>query len=214
MALPGLKNAARFFLRSFRHFEEAKCMSDQAGALALLASTPTEALEGGCPRARALAAFEAEWGAHREAVDSWLTCQACSSLPDPRPRLERLMEHASFTLTNPNKVRDSSSTSRRLAFRAARSYRRFFGRSRFAPAPPLPRFGVSFCPSGPRRVWRFGVGRAGRFAGPGSPRPLGRRDHDRGCHQPEPRRLTHQVQPPQAPKHPLPLIPFTLPWVT
>ena len=110
-------------------------MSDQAGALAILAAvseakppapgapavdSPLGSSLGSTLGARALAAYEAQWGDHREAVDTWLTCQACAPLPSGpsggsssggcgggalRARLERLMTHKSFSLTNPNKVR-------------------------------------------------------------------------------------------------------------
>jgi aminopeptidase N len=82
------------------HCEEAQNLTDRAGALRLLANVEEEA-----PRVKALAAYDAEFGLHREAIDEWFTAQALSALPRPAPRLLALMQHPAFSLANPNKVR-------------------------------------------------------------------------------------------------------------
>jgi len=81
------------------HYDSATNMAEATTALAVLADTP-------CAQAApALAHFEAKWATHREVIDTWLTVQATSSLPGAAARLRELMGHASFSLTNPNKVR-------------------------------------------------------------------------------------------------------------
>jgi aminopeptidase N len=90
-------------------------MTDKAGALALLANTPADPAfskqgSGGgefdnAERAAALAAFDESFRSHREAIDAWFTVQSSCGLPGVRGRLEALMKHPAFEITNPNKVR-------------------------------------------------------------------------------------------------------------
>ena len=83
---------------AFRQFKEADNMSDQFGALAILANC--EAPE----RAAALEDFYARWQHEALVVDKWLSAQATSSLPGTLRRVEELTRHPAFDLRNPNKV--------------------------------------------------------------------------------------------------------------
>ena len=83
---------------AFRQFAEADNMTDQFGALAVLA-------QHDCPeRAAALRDFHARWQHEALVVDKWLAVQAASSLPGTLERVEELTAHPAFDLRNPNKV--------------------------------------------------------------------------------------------------------------
>jgi len=53
----------------------------------------------------ALAAFYERWSADALVLDKWFALQAQSSRIDTLERVERLMDHPQFSLTNPNRVR-------------------------------------------------------------------------------------------------------------
>lgn len=95
---PGQQGQAHAVLAA--HFHQANNMTDISSALALLADTPN------CLQApAALDAFEERFLESREALDVWFLVQATSTLPNPRARLEKLMQHPKFAVTNPNKVK-------------------------------------------------------------------------------------------------------------
>jgi len=80
-------------------FRQADNMTDQLAALrALSASDIPE-------REEALDAFYERWQDDPLVVDKWLAIQAASPLPGGVERVQALMDHPAFSLTNPNKVR-------------------------------------------------------------------------------------------------------------
>ncbi|MBM2711268.1 aminopeptidase N [Mesorhizobium caraganae] len=84
-----------------RHFEAATNMTDRAAALTVLAHR-----HDGSPEAvKALARFEARYGADPLVMDKWFQIQA--SVPGPRTvdTVRELIGHASFSMANPNRVR-------------------------------------------------------------------------------------------------------------
>jgi aminopeptidase N len=83
---------------AFRQFAEADNMSDQFGALAVLAQCDAP------QRAAALRDFYARWQHEALVVDKWLSVQATSHLPETPRRVEELTRHPAFDLRNPNKV--------------------------------------------------------------------------------------------------------------
>ncbi len=82
-----------------RQFRQALNMTDLIAALALLAGTQ-------CPqRLQALEVFADKWKDDPLVMDKWFSVQAMSKLPDVLHRVEALMRHPAFSITNPNKVR-------------------------------------------------------------------------------------------------------------
>ncbi|ESX93201.1 aminopeptidase N [Mesorhizobium sp. LNJC405B00] len=84
-----------------RHFEVATSMTDRAAALTVLAHR-----HDGSPEAiKALADFEARYGADPLVMDKWFQIQA--SVPGPRTvdTVRKLTGHAAFSMANPNRVR-------------------------------------------------------------------------------------------------------------
>ncbi|MES0044845.1 aminopeptidase N [Mesorhizobium sp. M0091] len=84
-----------------RHFEVATNMTDRAAALTVLAHR-----HDGSPEAiKALADFEARYGADPLVMDKWFQIQA--SVPGPRTvdTVRKLTGHAAFSMANPNRVR-------------------------------------------------------------------------------------------------------------
>ncbi|MDP6539793.1 MAG: aminopeptidase N [Planctomycetota bacterium] len=83
----------------FEAFEGADNMTDSQAALALLCHFDRP------ERERALAAFYERWEHNALVIDKWFGVQALSELPDALARVDRLLEHPAFTLTNPNRAR-------------------------------------------------------------------------------------------------------------
>jgi len=84
---------------AYQQFSQAKNMTEQYTALALLA-------DYACPqRSQALAAFEKQWGNQPNVMDKWFAVQASSSLPHALEHVKTLMQHPQFSIQNPNKVR-------------------------------------------------------------------------------------------------------------
>nr|VFK56550.1 MAG: aminopeptidase N [Candidatus Kentron sp. TUN] len=83
----------------FSQFQNADNMTDTLAALSFLANTD-------CPERReALGIFEKQWRHDPLVMDKWFSVQATSQLPDTLQTVKELMEHATFSLKNPNKVR-------------------------------------------------------------------------------------------------------------
>ena len=74
-------------------------MTDRVASLAALANTDCD------ERQQALDLFYKAWKADQLVMDKWLSIQAMSSLPDTLASVKKLMEHPSFNIKNPNKVR-------------------------------------------------------------------------------------------------------------
>jgi len=83
----------------YHQFTTANNMTDQYAALAALAHCDCS------EREQALAAFEKQWKHETNVMDKWFAVQAASSLPGTLERVQSLLNHVLFDLTNPNKVR-------------------------------------------------------------------------------------------------------------
>jgi len=97
-------------------FRDARNMTDQIAALALLANVD------GPQREEALAQFYETWRSDHLVLDKWLMLQATSSLPGTLTEVKKLTSHAAFTIQNPNKVRalvGSFANSNQLRFHEA-----------------------------------------------------------------------------------------------
>ncbi len=104
-----LRNTALGYLVSLREpelialctkqFETADNMTDQVGALAILADLEI------AERRAAFDAFYAQWRDDPLVVDKWLSIQATSSLPGTLETVKALLRHPAFSLANPNRVR-------------------------------------------------------------------------------------------------------------
>lgn len=81
-----------------RQLAGARCMTDAAAALAVLA-------DSGAPQRRALLDdFYARYKDEPLVVDRWLHIQATAARPETLAKVEELTEHAAFDSANPNKV--------------------------------------------------------------------------------------------------------------
>ncbi len=82
-----------------QQFADAHNMTDSIAALSAL-------VDNGHPHANAaLEAFYDSWRHDMLVLDKWFTVQARSGMPDTLQRVETLMGHPDFLLTNPNRVR-------------------------------------------------------------------------------------------------------------
>ncbi len=80
-------------------FEARQNMTDVITALGLLVDT------GGAPCEAALEDFYQRWAGDALVLDKWFTVQAMSKRPDTLRRVEDLLSHPAFSLTNPNRLR-------------------------------------------------------------------------------------------------------------
>ncbi len=80
-------------------FESANNMTDQIAALGCIVEAP------GPARARALAAFYAQWQHEPLVIDKWFALQARSEAPDALAQVRALMTHPGFDGRNPNRIR-------------------------------------------------------------------------------------------------------------
>ena len=82
-----------------RQFAEAHNMTDSMAALGALVDNGHPQME------EALEAFYDSWRHDMLVLDKWFTVQARSGMPGTLKRVEQLMAHPDFILTNPNRVR-------------------------------------------------------------------------------------------------------------
>jgi aminopeptidase N len=82
-----------------RQYDGADNMTDRVAPLAILSH------RRGPERNAAFADFERRFAGNDLAMDKWLGLQAASALPETLARVEELMAHPAFSLTNPNTVR-------------------------------------------------------------------------------------------------------------
>jgi aminopeptidase N len=104
-----LKNIALSYLMSLddlqidticmTQFETANNMTDVMAALQGLVNRDIP------QRAQALSRFEAQWREDPLVMDKWFAVQAGSKLPGTLIQVKALMDHAAFSIRNPNKVR-------------------------------------------------------------------------------------------------------------
>ncbi|MBX9755649.1 MAG: aminopeptidase N, partial [Pseudomonadaceae bacterium] len=81
-------------------YEVADNMTERLAALACLVNSPFET-----ERAQTLADFAEQFKANPLVMDQWFSVQAASGLPGGLQRVQQLMTHPAFTMSNPNKVR-------------------------------------------------------------------------------------------------------------
>lgn len=85
--------------RAFKHFTEAKCMTDKYASLIALSNMPTG------EREQAFSRFYEDAAGDPLVVDKWFKAQALSDLPDQVERVAALLQHPAFSLKNPNRLR-------------------------------------------------------------------------------------------------------------
>jgi aminopeptidase N len=105
-----LKNTALSYLMlldkpridlAWSQFQSSDNMTDKSSALVAMVNCPL-ALDFAT---RALASFEDQYRDETLAMNLWLQIQATNTQPGALNRVKALMEHPSFSMTNPNKVR-------------------------------------------------------------------------------------------------------------
>lgn len=84
---------------ALRQFSEADNMTDRMGAFGSLANSMTP------QRDVAIAAFYEKFRDNGLVMDKWFSTQAFSIRPDTLDRVEELVAHPDFTITNPNRLR-------------------------------------------------------------------------------------------------------------
>ena len=80
-------------------YEAAVTMTDRMGALTALINTDSSA------RDACLADFHARFAGNHDVIDKWFTVQALSIRADTRARVEALLLHPDFNISNPNRLR-------------------------------------------------------------------------------------------------------------
>lgn len=83
---------------AYQQFSESDNMTDKMGALAALNHQTSELRE------RALSEFYAQYQHEPLVVNKWLALHAASTLPDTLERLDALMQHEAYDMSNPNNV--------------------------------------------------------------------------------------------------------------
>ncbi|MDG2115481.1 MAG: aminopeptidase N [Porticoccaceae bacterium] len=105
-----LKNATLSYLMlidnigpelAWQQFQLADNMTDQAAALSALVNCPA-AVEYA---AEALQLFERQYQDEALVMNLWFQIQATNSQSNGLPRVQSLMQHSAFNMTNPNKIR-------------------------------------------------------------------------------------------------------------
>jgi len=106
----GLKNAALSYLMlvdnigpelAWQQFNHADNMTDQAAALSALVNCPGAAAYA----EQALQQFEQQYRDEALVMNLWLQIQATNSQPGGLQRVQALLQHSAFNMTNPNKIR-------------------------------------------------------------------------------------------------------------
>lgn len=85
---------------ALEQYEACDNMTERLTALAVLVNSPFEA-----EKAEALKAFAEHFKDNALVMDQWFSVQAACTLPGGLARVQTLMQHAAFTMKNPNKVR-------------------------------------------------------------------------------------------------------------
>jgi aminopeptidase N len=80
-------------------YQTAETMTDRLGALSALINTVTP------ERDACLAEFHARFAGNNDVIDKWFTVQALASRNDTLARVQALLAHPDFTITNPNRLR-------------------------------------------------------------------------------------------------------------
>jgi len=85
--------------RAAEQYDAATNMTDRQGALMVLCALDSPA------RAEKLADFHARYAGNALVIDKWFSLQAGSLHPHALAHVKALVDHADFTMTNPNRVR-------------------------------------------------------------------------------------------------------------
>ncbi|MDG1311235.1 MAG: aminopeptidase N [Porticoccaceae bacterium] len=104
-----LKNTALGYLMlvdrgvelAWAQFQSADNMTDQAAALTALVNCP----EASDYAAKALSQFEEQFRDEALVMNLWLQVQATNAQPNGLERVQTLMDHSAFSMSNPNKIR-------------------------------------------------------------------------------------------------------------
>lgn len=84
---------------ALEQYESANNMTEQVGAINALIHTESE------EREQVLTSFEKKWQHDSLVMDKWFAMHARSKVPNALENVKALMQHPSFTMSNPNKVR-------------------------------------------------------------------------------------------------------------
>jgi aminopeptidase N len=87
----------------YQQFSSAKNMTDCSAALSILVNTQTEAASALADQA--LQSFYSDWKDEALVINQWLAIQAGASKENNLARVQSLLDHDAFDITNPNKVR-------------------------------------------------------------------------------------------------------------
>lgn len=87
----------------YQQFSSAKNMTDCSAALSILVNTQTEAASALADQA--LQSFYSDWKDEALVINQWLAIQAGASKENNLARVQTLLDHDAFDITNPNKVR-------------------------------------------------------------------------------------------------------------
>ena len=105
-----LKNVALSYLMlvegegvelAWTQFNQADNMTDKAAALTCLVNTPAAAEKAEV----ALKQFEEQYSNEALVMNLWLQTQAANAQPGGLSRVQALLQHPAFTMSNPNKIR-------------------------------------------------------------------------------------------------------------
>lgn len=83
-----------------KQFKHAQTMTDQLASLNLLAKAQDKSIQN-----KALQKFYETWQADGLVIDKWFTVQATADIPEVLEKINELLKHKDFIITNPNRVR-------------------------------------------------------------------------------------------------------------
>jgi len=83
----------------YQQFQTANNMTDQLAAVSILVNYECEY------RQLSLDDFYQQWQQDNQVVEKWLAIQASADIPDALSSVKKLMLHAAFSMSNPNKLR-------------------------------------------------------------------------------------------------------------
>ena len=92
-------NTSEYRKMALQQFETANNMTEQVGAINALIHDQSD------EREQVLAAFEKKWQHDSLVMDKWFAMHARSKVPNALQNVKTLMQHSSFNINNPNKVR-------------------------------------------------------------------------------------------------------------
>jgi aminopeptidase N len=92
-----------FLAKAEQQFERMDNMTDVSAALRALVNASHVAAEP--MRAQALETFFERWSTEALVIDQWFSIQAACPRPGAIARIETLMSHPAYSMTNPNRMR-------------------------------------------------------------------------------------------------------------